>query len=183
ERDEIEDSSYCRIEHVVTGAWMHGSKEDYVRKAIDKETGSSNSMAGLVWSQAPLKKVGIVQEMQFDDAFTIYAVEEDLVNIFNYAAGAVPFVQKLCHELRGDKSAKPTGSAAGERKQQPDAVHLNAYRCHLIVTALGELRDFMIVNSEPVKKRQKLLRNLRIVELLVRLLQTPFRGAADQQYL
>ncbi|PAA53235.1 hypothetical protein BOX15_Mlig016571g1 [Macrostomum lignano] len=146
---------------------MHGSKEDYVRKAIDKETGSSNSMAGLVWSQAPLKKVGIVQEMQFDDAFTIYAVEEDLVNIFNYAAGAVPFVQKLCHE----------------RKQQPDAVHLNAYRCHLIVTALGELRDFMIVNSEPVKKRQKLLRNLRIVELLVRLLQTPFRGAADQQYL
>uniref|UniRef100_A0A1I8GHA8 Inositol 1,4,5-trisphosphate receptor n=1 Tax=Macrostomum lignano TaxID=282301 RepID=A0A1I8GHA8_9PLAT len=182
ERDEIEDTTYCRIEHVVTGNWLHGSKEDYSRKTQSDEASSHNSMAGLVWSQAPLKKVEIVSEMQFDDAFTIYSVEEELVRIFNFAAGCVPFIQKLCLQLRGVPFSSAEGSASAERKQGGQST-LNAYRSHTIANALKELRDFMIVNSEPVKKRQKLLRNLRIVELLVRLLQTPFRGGPDQQYL
>ena len=40
----------------------------------------------------------------------------------------------------------------------------------------------MIADGEPVKKRQKLMRNLRIVELLVNLLKSPFHGV-DQYHM
>lgn len=36
------------------------------------------------------------------------------------------------------------------------------------------MRDFQIVHSDPCKDRQKLLRNLRLVDLLVQLLQRSF---------
>ena len=39
---------------------------------------------------------------------------------------------------------------------------LNAKEAHEIVLALGELKDFMLVDSVPNKNRQKLLRNLRV---------------------
>ena len=48
--------------------------------------------------------------------------------------------------------------------------------------ALGEFADFMIVDGEPIKKRQKLMRDLRIVELLVSLLKSPFHGQ-DQYHM
>ena len=55
---------------------------------------------------------------------------------------------------------------------------------HLFVwfQALGEIADFMIVDGEPIKQRQKLMRNLRIVELLVSLLKSPFNGQ-DQYWM
>ena len=52
-----------------------------------------------------------------------------------------------------------------------------------ILQALCEMKGFMVVNGVPDKQRQKLLRNLRVVELLVKLLQTPYRGSPDQQYV
>lgn len=52
-----------------------------------------------------------------------------------------------------------------------------------MVSTLEELKKFMIVNSEPDKNRQKLMRNLRIVELLVSLLQLPCRGSSDERFL
>ncbi|GFR73252.1 inositol 1,4,5-trisphosphate receptor type 1 [Elysia marginata] len=74
-------------------------------------------------------------------------VDPDLVEIFNYMAGMVPFIQKL------------------------------------VADALKEMENFMIVNSVPSKNRQKLMRNLRIVELLVSLLSIPCRGSPDQKHL
>lgn len=38
--------------------------------------------------------------MQYDDAFTIQKVDEELVRIFNHMAGMVPFVQKLIADVR-----------------------------------------------------------------------------------
>lgn len=37
--------------------------------------------------------------MQYDDAFTIQKVEEELVQIFNQMAGMVPFIQKLIADV------------------------------------------------------------------------------------
>ena len=39
---------------------------------------------------------------------------------------------------------------------------LKAKESHEIVLAFAELKDFMLVDSVPNKKRQKLLRNLRV---------------------
>ena len=62
-------------------------------------------------------------------------------------------------------------------------VNSNEENLSICFQALGEMKNFMVVNGEPNKQRQKLLRNLRIVELLVKLLQTPYRGSPDQQYV
>ena len=40
-------------------------------------------------------QIGVSQEMQYDDAFTLQKVEDDYVRIFNYMAGMVPVIQKL----------------------------------------------------------------------------------------
>ncbi|XP_033761182.1 inositol 1,4,5-trisphosphate receptor type 3-like isoform X6 [Pecten maximus] len=171
ENDDIPVDSYCRIEHVVSGYWLHAVMAEYKRKQETTST-DTKAMGSLKWSSAQLKqsgkkkkgKVGAIPEKQYDDAFTIQSVEPELVEIFNYMAGMVPFIQKLV-------------------KDKNSGLTLNAKMAHDALTALSEMRDFMIVNSVPSKKRQKLMRNLRIVELLVQLLQTPFRGSPDQIHL
>ena len=37
--------------------------------------------------------------MKYDDAFTVQLVEDDLVQIFNFMAGCVPFIQKLISQV------------------------------------------------------------------------------------
>ncbi|CAC5372088.1 unnamed protein product [Mytilus coruscus] len=162
EYDEVPLDSYCRIEHVVSKRWLHALTVDYVRKFAQKEEDSS--MGSLKWSTATLKQISTIEEKQYDDAFTIQGVSSDLVEIFDYMAGMVPFIQKLIRDKK-------------------DGVQLNAKMTHDAVVALSELKDFMIVDSLPNKNRQKLMRNLRIVELLVYLLQIPFRGTPDQHHL
>ena len=58
-------------------------------------------------------------------------------------------------------------------------VTLNAKQAHDTVMALREMKNFMVMNSVADKNRQKLLRNLKIVELLVKLLFLPYRGLPD----
>ena len=38
--------------------------------------------------------------MQYDDAFTLQQVEPELVEIFNFMAGMVPFIQKIIKDVR-----------------------------------------------------------------------------------
>ncbi|XP_078311676.1 inositol 1,4,5-trisphosphate-gated calcium channel ITPR2-like [Crassostrea virginica] len=163
ESDDITPDSYGRIEHVVSGNWLHGGSEDYKKKQQDGDD-NTQSMASLKWSTAELKVIETNEEMQYDDAFTIQKVDEELVQIFNQMAGMVPFIQKLIADKK-------------------EGLILNAKMAHDIETALKELSAFMVVNGNPIKNRQKLLRNLRIVELLVKLLQIPCRGTADQIHL
>ncbi|XP_052783710.1 inositol 1,4,5-trisphosphate receptor type 1-like isoform X3 [Mya arenaria] len=162
ESDDIPEDSYCRIEHVVSGHWMHALTEDY-KKAQEGSQTDSKSMGSLKWSNSQLRKIGVVEEKQYDDAFTLQAVEQPLEKIFNFMAGMVPFIQKLVADKK-------------------DGVILNAKASHSIVTGLEEIAEFMVVNGEPIKQRQKLMRNLRIVELLVSLLKCPFQGA-DQFHM
>uniref|UniRef100_A0A1I8FE30 MIR domain-containing protein n=1 Tax=Macrostomum lignano TaxID=282301 RepID=A0A1I8FE30_9PLAT len=152
EDGEINDATYCRIQHAATKNWLHASKEDYNRRGLPGEGKSSNSMAGLIWSQAPLRKVEMTQKSQCDDAFTIYAVEPQLVNIFNYVAGYVPLIQRFIFDHK-------TGSS----KLEPIITQP-------MVKALLELRDFIVFDIDNNKNRTKLLRNLRLVDLLFRVL-------------
>ena len=40
-----------------------------------------------------------MDEKQYDDAFTLQHVDEDLVDIFNKMAGMVPFIQKMIADV------------------------------------------------------------------------------------
>ncbi|XP_067668084.1 inositol 1,4,5-trisphosphate-gated calcium channel ITPR2-like [Haliotis asinina] len=171
--DDIPFESYCRIEHVVTGHWLHALTEEYMWKQRAKlKEDKDNSMGALKYSTAQLKKqqsgtkmkIEAIREKQYDDAFTLQAVDTELVDIFHYMAGMVPFIQKLVKDKKED-------------------VILNAKSAHTVIMALSEMKQFMVVDSVPNKRRQKLMRNLRIVELLVSLLQIPYRGKDDRAHL
>ena len=72
---------------------------DYDKKQFVIANNNDKSMSGLLWSTALLKHVGVSQEMQYDDAFTLQQVEPELVEIFNFMAGMVPFIQKLIKDV------------------------------------------------------------------------------------
>ncbi|KAH9498184.1 hypothetical protein Btru_007905 [Bulinus truncatus] len=54
---------------------------------------------------------------------------------------------------------------------------------NLIKDAMEELRRFMYVNGLTNKNRQKLMRNLRVIDLLVKILQCPLDGQPDEMNL
>ncbi|CAG2222632.1 unnamed protein product [Mytilus edulis] len=166
ERDEIRYESYCRIEHVLTGFWLHALKdEDYIRKKFrDMENSNDQSLRGLRWDSAPVRQVAASGESQYDDAFTIQYVEQYQITEFNFASGMVPFLLNLVEDRK-------------------EGHYLNAKKTHTILTAMEELRKFMMIKDLPSKNRQKLMRNLRIIDLLVKILQCPLDGSHDEQNL
>ncbi|XP_041375499.1 inositol 1,4,5-trisphosphate receptor type 3-like [Gigantopelta aegis] len=163
ERDEIHFESYARIEHVLTGFWLHALKdEDYIRRqfrSVDEST--DQSMRGLRWDNAQVRQVAASGESMYDDAFTIQFVERLYVDDFNYVAGMVPFLLNLI-------------------KDRNDGHVLNAKKTHTTVTAMEELRKFMYVKSIISKNRQKLMRNLRVIDLLVKILKCPLNAVMDE---
>ncbi|KAL5022859.1 hypothetical protein ScPMuIL_002014, partial [Solemya velum] len=163
ERDEIRFESYCRIEHVLTGFWLHALKdEDYVRKQFrNMENTNDQSLRGLRWDTAQVRQVAASGESMYDDAFTIQFVENVHIDEFNYVAGMVPFLQNFITD-------------------RTEGLLLNAKKTHLVLTAMEDLRKFMIVKTLPSKNRQKLMRNLRVIDLLVRILQCPLDGVPDE---
>lgn len=60
---------------------------------------------------------------------------------------------------------------------------MNAKSAQRIVAAFKELEEFMFVKGQVDKTRQKLLRNFRIVDLLVRLLKYPIKAVVDEMYM
>ncbi|XP_055891550.1 inositol 1,4,5-trisphosphate receptor type 1-like isoform X4 [Biomphalaria glabrata] len=166
EHDEIHFESYARIEHVLTGFWLHALKdEDYIRKQFrGVEENQEHSMRGLRWDTANVRQVAASGESMYDDAFTIQYVEKGYVDDFNFVAGMVPFLLNLI-------------------KDRNDSVTLNAKKTHLTLTAMEELKRFMYVNGVTNKNRQKLMRNLRVIDLLVKILQCPLDGMPDEMNL
>ncbi|XP_070538210.1 inositol 1,4,5-trisphosphate-gated calcium channel ITPR3-like [Ptychodera flava] len=164
--EEMQFENFCRIEHVVTGYWLHGISEIYhsnKSKAWDEAGKEVESMSGLQWDKATLKKVTASDTMLYDDAFTIQMVKKDLVDIFNFVSGMVPVLQKFIDDKH--KGAELNGKKVSD-----------------FLRALEEMKRFMIVKGEPVKDRQKLLRNLKILDLLVQICQLPFNGTGDERY-
>ncbi|ESO91009.1 hypothetical protein LOTGIDRAFT_163525 [Lottia gigantea] len=166
ERDEIHFESYARIEHVLTGFWLHALKdEDYIRKQfrhIDDTT--DQSMRGLRWDTAQVRQVAASGESMYDDAFTIQFVEKQFVDDFNYVSGMVPCLLSLIYD-------------------RAEGHILNAKKTHQTLTAMEELRKFMFVQGLTSKNRQKLMRNLRVIDLLVKILQCPLNGVPDEANL
>ncbi|KAL3848185.1 hypothetical protein ACJMK2_019059 [Sinanodonta woodiana] len=99
-------------------------------------------------------QIDVIEEKQYDDAFTMQEVDQELVDIFHFMAGMVPFIQKLVDDKK----------------------KLNALNAQKVSTALKEMKNFMLKDEKPIKPRQKLMRNLRVVKLLVNLLKIRIKG-------
>ncbi|CAH1798712.1 unnamed protein product [Owenia fusiformis] len=164
ESDAIHFENYTRIEHVLSGHWLHALKDQQYERRSLLEADGENDMKGLKWDGADLRQISASGEKMYDDAYTLQIVEPQHLRNFNFVAGSVPFLLNFIQEREDGKT-------------------LNASKTHSICTALKELKDFMIVGGEAKKERQKLMRNLRIIDLLVKLLKTDLRTAHDQGHL
>ncbi|KAK7114914.1 hypothetical protein V1264_000891 [Littorina saxatilis] len=164
ERDEIQFESYARIEHVLTSCWLHALKDEDYKKHQYEDGDNERSMQGLRWDSADVRKVSASSESMYDDAYTIQWVDPKDVSNFNYVAGMVPFLFNLIQDQRSGAS-------------------LNARKTHAIIAALIELKDYMLADNQPRKERQKLMRNLRVIDLLVKLLQCPLREGDEEAHM
>ncbi|KAI0227414.1 hypothetical protein LSAT2_022123 [Lamellibrachia satsuma] len=102
ESDEVNFESYARIEHVITGYWLHALRdEEYVRRDMrDSEKEGGDSMKTLRWDGASLRKISASGEKMYHDAYTLQEVEPRHFKPLNYIAGMVPFLLNLILDRR-----------------------------------------------------------------------------------
>lgn len=111
-------------------------------------------MPTLFVSRCLSRHLEIDGELHFKDAFSIIKVpEENVYNVF-YIAGFIPVLR---HYFRI--------RAAGKVHQVEAEIYAHA---------LNELNAFMFHEGIEQKQRQKLLRDLKVCEMLIRMLQAPF---------
>ncbi|OAF66980.1 hypothetical protein A3Q56_05306, partial [Intoshia linei] len=163
EGDIVLKSTFCRIKHKETNSWLTALIEDYTRRDAVVSVGNS-SMAILPWTSAKLRKIGLSVDMLYHDAYILEPVVDRDYNNFKYVAGSASILVKL-----------------SENKNE--GMILKDKDAEKIIKILRDLQLFMIIDGSPCKLRQKLIRNLRVVEVLVKILQFPIRGSADQMYM
>ncbi|XP_076109900.1 inositol 1,4,5-trisphosphate-gated calcium channel ITPR2-like isoform X1 [Mytilus galloprovincialis] len=160
EQDEIKFESYTRIEHMLTGCWLHALKDQpFDRKTFMEKYGVQN----MDTETTKLRHILASNESMYADAYTLQCVPQNDVQNFNYIAGIVPFLTNLIKDLN-------------------DVPALSARRTYAIVTALKDVKTFLGDKGLPVKRKQKLLRNLKVIDLLVDLVKCPLRTGEEQLY-
>jgi hypothetical protein len=149
--------TYCRIEHALTGAWLHGDKTKTVERKNDPEmgyvqgnSGTAESMSAIKWDNATLRPLKALGMCMFDDAFIITTVGFELVQSVAFVANLIPVLTTYC-DVRS--------------KSEVDK----------LITALRELKAFLFHEETAFRQRQKQLRNFRVIELLIEMLRTLFR--------
>lgn len=189
EGDYVTLDSAVRLEHAGTGFWIHGfSNEPYVAKKFQSEEDRASSpppkslfkkgkkdkrivkpeeeevLKNIAWTTAERKQICAVNEMMYDDAFSLQIVDEKYEWETNFVAGMVPFLHKLAHDLSHNVVFHPRMLSK-------------------IETALIELQEFMIVDGAALKTRQKKMRNFMIVDIAVELLKFRTSGQANLSYM
>lgn len=59
-----------------------------------------NSMRGLRWDGASLRRIGASSERVYHDAYTVQMVDNRHLRNFNFVAGMVPFLLNLIEDVR-----------------------------------------------------------------------------------
>lgn len=73
--------------------------DEYKRKKNSSADSDGSSMASLKWTTAKLNEIEAINEMQYDDAFTLQKVEDEHCHNFYFVAGMVPSIQKLIENV------------------------------------------------------------------------------------
>ncbi|CAD5117763.1 DgyrCDS6509 [Dimorphilus gyrociliatus] len=155
EKDEAEFESYARIKHAVSGKWLHALKDKFI-KPEDKL--AVDEIGKLQWDGADLRKLGVEQVRMDDDAFTLQKVSDSSKKDFNIASGFAPVLISFIETI----------------SQHPQT-NIPVAIIYDIKQTLIQMKNFMIVNALPDKKRQKLMRNLHLLDLIVYFFQMIFK--------
>ena len=154
-KEMIDFESYARIYHPETRTWIKASDELYEGDSVP--TGPL-ALSGFRWDNATCFKMLVEPSKGYHDAFTLEEVDPELLVYFHYAMGYLPVIRN----------------------------YLTSYNVELKTTTVMErslqsLADWMLDahDKKDRKKRQKLLRNLGIIELLMEI-QNRFREIPDE---
>ena len=116
----------------------------------------------LKWDQAKLWQIDLIDEQKMEDAFMIRQVPDDLVFNVTKIAGFLPLFQRYV-------ATRPTRE-------------LTSVEALTLARDLNELDAFMYENRLIQKRRQKQLRSLGIVDVLIRMLEAPFKDGQIKNY-
>ena len=72
--------------------------EEYKRKQMEGKE-DDNTMRGLRWDGASLRKIGATSERIYHDAYTVQQVDDVHMKNFNFVAGMVPFLLNFIEDV------------------------------------------------------------------------------------
>eukprot|EP00040_Diaphanoeca_grandis_P037642 m.247377 g.247377 ORF g.247377 m.247377 type:complete len:2902 (-) comp33854_c0_seq12:229-8934(-) len=158
--------AYLRLKNKATGCWVHAVSEGLdmgvdrhsENRGDDVDHVDSQSFEGKIskvrWDKAELRHVRLTSEKYNPDAFSIKKVPDELVYHVNMIAGFIPLLHRFAH-VRHSRD-------------------LNHGEASILAMELDELNQFMYFKGIQQKKRQKLLRSLQVIEVLMEMLKSPF---------
>ena len=74
-------------------------------------------MSGVKWDSSTLKKVALLDQVNFDAAFAVVPIPADIVKNFNFILGVVPVLQEFIDRYQGKKIERLT----------PEEYHVNFF--------------------------------------------------------
>lgn len=142
-KEFIEFESYARIYHCYTHTWFKAS--DVVYESDYVATGPL-AMSGFRWDNATCFNTLVETSKGYHDAFTLEQVDDDLLSNLHYSMGYLPVIRNYLLSYNIEVKT----STVMER-------------------SLQNLADWMfdVSDNKDRKKRQKLLRNLGTIELMM----------------
>lgn len=141
------------------------------------------------WDRGKLVNITLKAERQFDDAFTLSRVDESTIQDVAFVQGMVEIIRCFTR-LKMAKDVDVVVCNRTDSGELPTLLVEIFTLCHhlhftwpasnsLLLTcsslALRELNEFMKVNGQYRREKQKLLRNLLVVEFLIELVKSPFQ--------
>jgi hypothetical protein len=159
----VQKGIYTRIQSSVFNCWLHGEINHEVKRDPARQctkfgrfiaSDLAKRMSNIEWDGAMLLQLTGSPERMFDDAFIVTVVPRVSVNYVNFCTGIIPV---LLIYVR-DRATREISSL--ETMQ--------------LTETLAEFADWMAPEGQPDRTRQKILRNMGIVEMLVEMLQVPF---------
>ena len=159
--------------------------ELYIRRAFDPK---AEGLEGLEWDGAELYLVSHLmtlcegevchssqqlkasETMNYDDAFTLEVVSRPLLDKFNFVAGIVPVLTTYLDQVGCLQCCCVNQLLLGVQCGRSEVVSVQD--AYLVANALKDLANYISGSSSDRenKERQKLLRNLRVLELIIGIL-------------
>lgn len=149
--------AYTRIEHPLSGTWLHADPEPYKRRRYESMA-DKEGLEGLHWDDASLLHLTCSKTSHYDDAFIIQRVEERDELESNFISGILPVIHSYT-------------------QNRVDGVELSLREHNSITTTLLELQQYVFIDGIESKRRQKQFRHLLLLDMLMVLVVAPTRGS------
>jgi hypothetical protein len=174
--DFVPTDSYVRIQHCEKQTWLHAT-QDVIKRGersamqegfgfdADSAATGLHRAGSVTWDNAELRSLVLSEAQYFQDAFSTHVVPHEHVHSVAFVAGVIPILRQYV-KRRGLRE-------------------LTQYEATITTTALNELRNFLFDRGIEIKQRQKMLRDVKLIDIMVEVLQAPFHpdcvGAEDKE--